>query len=133
MSCRLTQFGSRPRASLDHRENSLPASYPAECPAFFTTFAAMRQKCCSASATLGQQEIAAVPNRGLRHFGKALQQPRQCDFDANMIVGDIEMTGRRLPHRADAEDHAMILPSLFVHFQHRNTGRGPRQSDLEAA
>ena len=50
-----------------------------------------------------------------------------------MIVGDIKMARRRLPQRADTEDHPILLPSLFIDFQDGNAGGGPRQSGLEAA
>ena len=69
-----------------------------------------------------------MPDRGLRDFGKALQQPRQRDFQADMIVGNIEMAGRRLPHRADAEDHAIVLPSLLIDLQYGNAGGRTRQA-----
>ena len=44
------------------------------------------------SAPFGQQQVAAIPDRDLRHFGKSLQQPRQCHFEPDVIVRDIEMT-----------------------------------------
>jgi hypothetical protein len=85
---------------------------------------------CSASP--GQEQVATILDRGLRCLGKSLQQPRQYDFEPNMIVGDVEMARGRLPERADAEDHAMILPSLLVNFQDRNARGRARQPDFEA-
>ena len=90
-------------------------------------------RCVAASSAFGQQQIAPIPDRGLRYFGESLQQPGQRHFHPDMIVRDIEMTRRRLPQRADAKDHAIAVPALFVDFQHRNAGRGARQSVLQAA
>jgi hypothetical protein len=84
------------------------------------------------SAALGQQQVAPIPDRDLRDFGKSLQQPGQCHFQPDMIVGHVEMTRRRLPQRADAKDHAITVPSFLVDFQHRDAGSGARQSRLEA-
>jgi len=58
-----------------------------------------------------------------------------CAACANLCnnQGNIEMTRRRLPERADAKDHAIVFPSLLVDLQHRNAGSGARQSGLEAA
>jgi hypothetical protein len=85
------------------------------------------------SASLGQQQIATIPDRDLRDFGKSLQQPRQCHFQPDMIVRDIEMTGRRLTQRANAEDHAITFPTFFINLQHWNAGGCARQSRLKAA
>ncbi len=49
---------------------------------------------------------------------KALQEPGQHHFDGDMILGNIDMTGRRLPHGTDAEDHPVAVPALLVNFQH---------------
>ena len=87
----------------------------------------------SASAFLGQQQIAAVLDRGLGHFGKALQQPWQHDFHLHMIFRHIDMAGRRLPERANAEDHAVVFPSLLIDAQHRHAGSGARKPGLQAA
>ena len=54
----------------------------------------------------------------------------QRHFQPDVIVRHIEMTRRRLPERADAKDHAILLPSLLIDFQHRNAGSGARQSVL---
>jgi len=43
------------------------------------------------SAPFGQQQIASIPDRDLRHLSKSLQQPGQCNFEPNMIVLHIEM------------------------------------------
>ena len=85
------------------------------------------------SAPFGQQQISPIPDGGLGDFGKSLQQPGQRDFHPDMIIRHIEMARCCLPERADAKDHAILLPSLFIHFQHRNAGGGARQSRLEAA
>src|SRR6202035_2534865 len=85
------------------------------------------------STPLGQQQMAAVLDRNLRDLGKSLQQPWQCDLQPDMIVRNIEMTGRPLPQRAHAKDHAIALPSLLIDREHRNAGGRARQSCLEAA
>src|SRR5258708_22876525 len=50
-----------------------------------------------------------------------------------MVVRDIEMARRRLPQRADAKDHAVLLPPFLVDFQNRNAGGGACQPRLEPA
>src|SRR4051794_41073636 len=50
-----------------------------------------------------------------------------------MIVGDIDMPRRRLPHRAHAKDHSAVLPALFIDAEHGHTGRRARQPRLQAA
>jgi hypothetical protein len=85
------------------------------------------------SAPLGQQQIATVSNRHLRHFGKTLQQPRQRNFQPGMILGDIEMTGRRLPQRAHAKKQPITLPSFLIDLEHRYAGGGARQAGLKTA
>jgi len=67
-------------------------------------------------------------DRRLRDFRKSPQQPRQHDFDPDMIVGNIEMARGRLPQRANAEDHAIAFPSLLVDLQHGNAGGGAREA-----
>src|SRR3984885_582987 len=100
---------------------------------------APRSQCTNArepearSTPLGQQQMAAVLDRDLRDLGKSLQQPWQCDLQPDMIVRNIEMTGRPLPQRAHAKDHAIALPSLLIDREHRNAGDRARQSRLEAA
>ena len=63
-----------------------------------------------ASALLGQQQLAAVLDRGLGHFGKALQQPRQHDFHLHMIFRDVDMAGRRLARARERERSCGCLP-----------------------
>ena len=92
-----------------------------------------RSRAEQASAFLGQQQLAAVLDRGLGHLGKALQQPRQHDFHLHMILRDIDMAGRRLPERANAKNHAVVFPSLLIDAQHRHAGSGARQPGLQAA
>ena len=41
---------------------------------------------------LAQQQIAASPDRDLRHFGKSLQQPGQGHFQPDVIIRHIEVT-----------------------------------------
>jgi hypothetical protein len=43
------------------------------------------------SAAFGEQQMAAIPDRDLRYFGKSLQQPGQRDFQPDVIVGDVDM------------------------------------------
>jgi hypothetical protein len=50
-----------------------------------------------------------------------------------MVVRHIDMTRRHLPQRADAKDHAILLPSLLIDLQHGNAGGGAGQTVLEAA
>src|SRR6266540_4526323 len=85
------------------------------------------------SAFLGQQQLAAVLDRGLGHLGKALQQPWQHDFHLHMILCDVDMAGRRLAERANAKNHAVVFPSLLIDAQHRHAGSGARKSRLQAA
>jgi hypothetical protein len=49
------------------------------------------------SAPFGQQQIAAILDRDLGDLRKSLQQPRQRNFQPDMIVRHIEMTRRGLP------------------------------------
>jgi len=94
-------------------------------------------RCSGASthnpASLGEQQAPAILDRGLRNFGKTLQQPWQHDLHPHMIVRDVDMPRGGLPERPDTEDHAVILPSLLIDVQHRHAGRRARQSCLEAA
>src|SRR5579871_4191050 len=94
------------------------------------------ERLCSCGATLVllcQQQRAAIADRGLRNLGKALQQPGQRHFNPHMIVGDIDIPGSRLPERANAKEHMIASPGLFVHRQYRYAGSRARQPSLEAA
>jgi hypothetical protein len=83
------------------------------------------------SIALRQQQMAAIPDRRLSNFGKALQQPRQCHLESDVIIRDVEMSSCRLPQRSHAKNHAVSLPSFFVDFQHRHVQRRTRQAGLE--
>src|SRR5690242_10556087 len=82
---------------------------------------------------LGQQQPAAILDRTLRHLREPLQEPWQHYLEPHVVIGNVEMTGRRLPHGADTEDHAVILPALFVHGENRNTRRRSHQTRPQAA
>jgi hypothetical protein len=84
-------------------------------------------------AAFGQQQRAAILDRDLSYFGKALQQPGQRDLQPDVIFRNIEMAGRRLSERAHTKDHAIALPSLLIDFQHRHAQRRARQPRLQAA
>src|SRR3954471_1768402 len=73
----------------------------------------------SAALALGQQQITALADHIFRCFREPLQQPWQCDLEPDMIILDIDVARRRLPHRAHAKDHAIIVPPLLVDFQNR--------------
>ena len=84
-------------------------------------------------APFTEQQIAAIPDRHLGCLGKALQQPRQRDFQPDMIVGDIHMTGRCLAQRAHAKNQAIALPSFLIDLKDGYAGNRARQAGLEAA
>jgi hypothetical protein len=85
------------------------------------------------SAFFGQQQVAAIPDRDLRGLGKFLQQPGQRHFQPDMIFRDVKMARSRLAQRADPENHAVLLPSFFIDFQHGNAGGRARQPRLQPA
>jgi hypothetical protein len=85
------------------------------------------------SASLSQQQTAAIPDRHLRCFGKTLQQPRQRDFQPGMILRDIQMTGRCLPQRAHAKNQTITFPSFLVDLKHRHACGRAGQAGPEAA
>src|SRR6185369_7599615 len=91
-----------------------------------------RRKTKPTGSPLGQQQPAAILDRGLRRLGKALQQPGQGYFQPDMIVGYVDMARCRLSKGTDSEDHAAILPPLLLDRQHRNARGRPRQPVLEA-
>jgi hypothetical protein len=82
-------------------------------------------------ASLGQQQIAAISNRHLRYLREPLQKPGQTYFDPHMIIGHIDMTRCCLPQRANAKDHAIVLPPLLIDLEHRDAGGRARQSGLQ--
>src|SRR5258707_535532 len=50
-----------------------------------------------------------------------------------MIFRDVDMAGRGLPEGANAEDHAVVFPSLLIDAQHRYAGSSTRKPRLQAA
>ena len=62
-----------------------------------------------------------------------LQQPRQHDLDADVIVGDVELAGRDLADRAHPEQQSVAGPGLLVDLQDRDVGGGAREPALQPA
>jgi len=77
--------------------------------------------------------LPALADGGLRHLGKALQQPRQHHLDLDVVVGDIDLSGRDLSERADAKDHAVAGPALLLDLHHGNGCRSAAKPGLEPA
>lgn len=72
-------------------------------------------------------------DRRLGSLCKALQQPRQGNFQPHMIVCHIDLTVGRLAKRTNAKHHAIAFPAFLVDVQHRHTGRRARKPGLETA
>src|SRR5712691_13160139 len=133
MSCRQLEVGSLPPRMIGYSRKSVTTRLRNNRER------ELRFRCCTAIwiavslAALGQQQIAPILDRGLGGLCKSLQQPGQRHFHPDMVIRHIDTTRRYLPQRADAKDHAIVLPSLLIDLQHRHAGSGTGQSLLEAA
>ncbi|MEY9451820.1 hypothetical protein ABIG07_000768 [Bradyrhizobium ottawaense] len=50
-----------------------------------------------------------------------------------MVFGDVDLTRRDLPERANAKGHAVAGPALLLDLHHRNAGCRPAEPGLEPA
>src|SRR4051794_40267780 len=112
MSCRQLEVGSRSPRRIRYSGKSVTGKF------MESTRDGFSQLCCQAisrdASAFGEQQVPAILDRCLSNFGKSLQQPRQRDFQPNMIVRDIDMACRCLSQRADAKEHAIVLPSFLI-------------------
>ena len=82
--------------------------------------------------SLLKQPLGALFEGALHGSREPLQDPRQNDLEAYVILADINSAGSKLAHSMGPECHAVVCPSLLIERQKRKGGRHARKPGFQA-